>query len=735
MSGQLINVGESDIRNGEFVVEDRGLEFYEAIPSLQEISSTVVAVELWRRVISLENCERDTHSYPVLEFIRNEGEMEVEKILSDLPVPRLIREFVRNYVGPVRDEMNNWVRYYAQNVFVTRQSVPENPIVISDLMFCIWLPNGKIDHRKTASNMLCNPRLSLLDKFKIMCKYCFEDEITKLSYDLIPERFVKKVTFDKNPLMYYWLCHMTGDVDKLPRRNGESIECYLITAFNVDTWSAIEFFWDRLSLNEQLSKALVLINRKPQFQRQLLSRMNEFQKLHVLSTMPFEITMNFWRQKSHERFAYLTWIRIIEKITYEQFCQLVYALLTESLPNQVEKLSYLVKMWNRSPQSFINRALQSMKSTVVDLHAAYFGGLSCNMQFLLVFLSHGSAELKKRVMFEQGDSLVLYNDFSMIDQLIELCLPNAKDVIEFKKFLLKSQNVRRHCCSLLDGFCGELEQVIQSYAMLDGQDEDFQQLISFLEHFSPDLDTRTEFLSKILDSWTMDGCIFTSMRRWNKTIEFIDRHILDTLPEQAIKFKKRIARSFVPSCVEYWSNDHETRKFIVSIDRVFDPDELIEFKNIAVDVLPTLYRWGEFDRQTIEAFLSWCFDNNDQKIEQFKKSLSIEDIFLQSWQTLKWNCRLETNLTSDEIGKIFAHVDELLMWYFGNVDDVKRFKLKKVFNYNIGRDSIFAKYNDRLDETYLKNVLPWFFDGDREEIRKFKELYKDDVIASRIDIE
>ncbi|KAL6969049.1 hypothetical protein U1Q18_044675 [Sarracenia purpurea var. burkii] len=136
--------------------------------------------------------------------------------------------------------------------------------------------------------------------------------------------------------------------------------------FSVDTWSAIEYFWNRLSFNEQVSKASVLLNRKPQFQKQLFSKMNEFQKCHVLSTVPFEVTMNFWRQKSHERFAYLTWLRIKDAITYEQFTKFIYALLTESLPDHVEKVRYLVKIWNSSSDDFINRALNSMRNTVID---------------------------------------------------------------------------------------------------------------------------------------------------------------------------------------------------------------------------------------------------------------------------------------------------------------------------------------------------------------------------------
>ncbi|KAL6969054.1 hypothetical protein U1Q18_044680 [Sarracenia purpurea var. burkii] len=709
--GTLVNIDESNVRSNDFE-EAKNLVFYEKIPSLQTMTSSKVAIVLWLRVISLKRSKRKATWYPAFEFARTEDQNEVCKLIESLPVPRLIREQIVNCLDLVRSELNEWVHYFTQHIFMTKNSSPEDPVKMSDLMFCHWLPNSTIDHRKTALNMLSNSRLSFTDKFKIMCKYCLEDEINKLSPESIPERFVRKISFNKNPIIYYWLCYLNGELHKLPRMDGQSVECFLITGFNVDTWSAIEYFWDRLSFNEQVSKSLVLLNRKPQFQRQLFTKMDEFQRSHVLSKKPFEITMNFWRQKSQEWFAYLTWIRIKDTIKYHQFTEFIYAFLIESLPDRVEKLRYLSKIWSSSSDDFINRALKSMKNTMIGLHSKFYDS-PCNPEFLLNFLSYGSVEFRKAVMFEQGSSLVLYNDFSTIDKLIELCLPDPKDVIEFKNILLKSESVRRHCCSMFDGHHGGVDR-----------------LISFRDHYCPDSISRTEFLCEILDRWTIEGTVIYTLARWNEVIESIDRHILDTFPDQAIKFKKQVAWSFARHSVHCWFQGDELNKVIDVIDGLFDTDDLNKFKASVVEELSTQFQWSEFDEKYVQSILSWGFNNDGRKIKEFKESIPIDDVFESRLNAMKWIIA-----SSQDVSMILAPIDKMLLWCFESVDKVKKYKLEKVFGYSDGGYRLFIRNNNRFDEEYARIILPWFFNGDEEQIRKFKEKYKGDLISNLIDVD
>ncbi|KAL6969057.1 hypothetical protein U1Q18_044683 [Sarracenia purpurea var. burkii] len=109
-------------------------------------------------------------------------------------------------------------------------------------------------------------------------------------------------------------------------------------------------------------------------------------------------------------------------------------------------------------------------------------------------------------------------------------------------------------------------------------------------------------------------------------------------------------------------------------------------------------------------------------------------MFLYAWEELKWDRVFDDELACEVVFEKFAPVDKILLWYFEKPDLVKEYKLKKAFGYKESKPAMFVKYNNHVDEVFIENVLPWFFDNDREEIGKFKEMFKDDKISQLIDI-
>ncbi|KAL6969050.1 hypothetical protein U1Q18_044676 [Sarracenia purpurea var. burkii] len=184
-------------------------------------------------------------------------------------------------------------------------------------------------------------------------------------------------------------------------------------------------------------------------------------------------------------------------------------------------------------------------------------------------------------------------------------------------------------------------------------------------------------------------------------------------------------RTSIQNCAYYWSNDDESRKFIDLVDGIFDSDDLNTFKTSIAETVPKRYRWNEFDEENIHSLLSWCFNNDDQKINEFEKSLPIDDVFRYRCEAMRWyRCFDKVYINSQETHQIFVSVDKMLLWYFESVDKVKKYKLEKVFEYGDEGGWMFIRYRDRIDERYTRIVLPWFFDGDEEQILIFKEKYK-----------
>ncbi|KAL6969046.1 hypothetical protein U1Q18_044672 [Sarracenia purpurea var. burkii] len=188
-----------------------------------------------------------------------------------------------------------------------------------------------------------------------------------------------------------------------------------------------------------------------------------------------------------------------------------------------------------------------------------------------------------------------------------------------------------------------------------------------------------------------------------------------------------------------WYKGAQLSKFITVIDRIFDNDDSNKFKTSVAETLPGSYRWIEFNEGNNRSILSWCFNNDCAKIKELKKSIPIDDIFRNKWESTKLEIDfygLGTRVRSSRtIRKMFTPLDSFLLWYFESLDKVKKYKLEKVFGYDDGGDWMFSKYGNSIDEKFTRVGLPWFFDGDEEQIRKFKNKYKDGVISRLIDVE
>ncbi|XP_065220533.1 uncharacterized protein LOC135845686 [Planococcus citri] len=691
---------ELDAESDECAMEkDSDVGFYETLPSLQQMSSIVIAINLWHPIVNDCNHDDDLyfHSERAVHFFNEKDVAEVLKLADKLPLPRSLRELVVKCIDPAKQEMNEWSRCYAQSVFGNRRVDSREAIKRKDLNFCYWLPNGKIDHKKTASNMLSNSRLSVADKFEIMCKYCLEDEFRKIAAENSTD-FLNQV-FNKDLLKEYWhhqICNLLSEEKK------KSLEALLITTPNVDTWPALEYFWDRLSVSEQTSKVLVLLNRKPQFQRQLFLKMNDEQRRYVISKIPVDIVRNFWKQGSCELFAFLSWIYGVETMTFEQFVELMEDLLAISLPHHAKRLRYLVKMWNCSPTHFKTRAVQSMSKKVVFLHTEICWTrweddkfLPSNFNFLLAFLYSASVEFRKEILFENVDKFVLRNDSPMIHELVNLCLPSTQDVVEFRNFLTNSLKVQIDC-----------------YYLLVGSVDDRQRLAKLILNYFPDPDAKADFICTLVLSKLWSDL---SIDNWNDAINFIESN-LDVDSHEANILKTRIAWSFATTQIQFKWSENRVREFITSIISILDTEGLKTYKNNALETFRAKYDWLKFRIEDIEGFLMWCFDQDSQQITQFKKSFSIENIFQYCWRDSEGQ-----RATLEELSVL----DEILFWYFENCDDVKAYKFEKICN-------LFDRNNFNIDDDFARDVLPWFFDRDPVEIHKFKELYKDDPISVMI---
>ncbi|XP_065220590.1 uncharacterized protein LOC135845723 [Planococcus citri] len=686
----------------EAITKPNACEFYEAVPTLQKIAPFKVAVDIWRYAIGLENpsaplpYNAETDSYVL--FSEKDTLEIVDKLQQNFPEYPFIREVLVDCLDVVKNEMIRWANYYRKNIFIEKGKKTWALVKLSDLLFCEWLPCGKIDDRKTALKMLSNARLTEVDTFKIMCKYCLEDSIKELKPGSLPKRSLKKIRFDKNPLMYYWLCHINDELHKIPKKEDESIESFLITADDVDNWPAIEFFWDRLSAEEQLTKAEELLDRRPEFQKELFFKMNEFQRDTILSKKPLEIMRNFFFLPSCERYVFSIWTSLVRTITYEKFAQVFLDLLNASLPDHVERLRCLVEMWHSSPLNLKTLALESIAENVVLSHIKDYCPegqqartlLPCYPDFLLAFLSSASIEFRKNILFKHGDKLITHNDSHMIDQLMELCLADDNDIAEFRKYLSDSEIVQKYCCMMLVEY---------------SEYYDHDRLSGFVNYYLPDPQIKANLMVNLVPR---AGSLINF---FNCAIGFINDR-LNISSEETIELKKRMIWLYATHHHQFRWVSYYAREFVTDIvTKVLDAEELKKYKSTALETFRSSYKWCNFDEESIRGFLQWCFDQDTEKISKFKKSLSMDSVFDYFFSSER-DRRFPSTDSEDE-GVAWdgeAHFDllhRILLWYYEDPVKVKKYKQVKAIELHLKR------------RNQVHGFLLWCLEYDQAEINNF----------------
>ncbi|GIY53605.1 uncharacterized protein CDAR_58351 [Caerostris darwini] len=108
-------------------------------------------------------CVKQTKQYKRLE-------RRVAKILSNIPLPRLLRKQVMSQLLHASQEVLKWIHCHTDNPTL-KIKVPRH---------FVWNSNGSISYKKTAELIVQDESRTIPQRFKTACLYCQEKEIREL---------------------------------------------------------------------------------------------------------------------------------------------------------------------------------------------------------------------------------------------------------------------------------------------------------------------------------------------------------------------------------------------------------------------------------------------------------------------------------------------------------------------------------------------------------------------------
>ncbi|XP_065225965.1 uncharacterized protein LOC135849445 [Planococcus citri] len=586
---------------------------------LKELAAIAVSLEIWR---CKTNEYRDNRK--LKEFSPSGERIILKKILPDLPT--VIYAAIDKYVRRFGPSMENWLKKHHDRIFYFYYDDHQNYVLnYFDNFVCDY--TGTIDYVRTARCMMHCDRFDDNQKFEIACTYFFEDDISRL-WPLVSKNMgLINVDFSKSPQLYYWICCLRNELDKIPSNEvNETVDEVMLEVNMPQNGPSLQYFWSRIPLQNRMRKAFgIFIRDSLSFARFILPKLNDQQLEEFVNEKSHELIRTLFKNVWYDKeLIWPAWMYIRKAINVDGFTKLVVEML------QNELLIYPVKttigevldsrIWSDlCCEIWISSAENLKRSAVVEItsNKRLFSNLRCRVyvvpalpkefEFLWTFLSDATSADRRRFWFDYWQILLENVRFEDLAKIMKLCFENEVEIAQFKENVMaNSGSVRFFCRMLLIEMCLDELNEFANFLFLEVQAaRNFKQQV-----------LHSAYLGREND---FNGAVMRNAKEFNKFIEDAFANIfrsadfknrLTSSPEIQRKIGQ-VAVSSVPfgQLVEFIST-------FVSAEKT-----LLEIKARIIDALKEKAAYCKSSRCKFyhTPLLSWCL-GSQKEVTKFKEN-------------------------------------------------------------------------------------------------------------------
>lgn len=185
-------------------------------PSTEKQELVKKAIELWNQ----DDIRDLIKKFYFLLFDGNKQkewqkiEDKVAEKVSQLVLTESLKEKILGFIKPIGLQIIKWRKYHED--FLSARKFIRNSI-----NKIYWTPEGTIDKKKTAQELVKDEGLDVVQLYKLACIYCLEDEIKEL-WEQVPKRTQEYIYNKGQPsfanehgLVVFWTYELKGELAKL----------------------------------------------------------------------------------------------------------------------------------------------------------------------------------------------------------------------------------------------------------------------------------------------------------------------------------------------------------------------------------------------------------------------------------------------------------------------------------------------------------------------------------------
>ncbi|XP_065207012.1 uncharacterized protein LOC135836237 isoform X2 [Planococcus citri] len=689
--------------------------YFPPFPKLERLAALSVALNLW--------------NYYYSHYHTNSCDYELEKvneIVNDMKMPNSITEEIIELCDTIYSQLQDYGYDHSEVMMMCNCNAFKNTKHFF-LYGAVWDTNGHIDLKKTAEKVLKCPERRLNNHvlmFHIMANYCLENYMKDFPWSSLSNQYKTRSGRRQYEVINYWI-EFKRNEEKASDNHRHRHRQQLLDSLKRDTpafWPlyVYEYFWYFLDENEQVTVTRNFIQRERTNRMFFLfSKLNRHQLRSLYLEEPAAIIINYFRSNDFE-LIHAAWAYVRSTIKEEQFGRLINEVLEHEMycnDNSI-RVQCFIDLWSSAPDNLINYLINVKNCAIAEqfFHRELQDVSPYKFNFLKVILPRATLEFRKQFFLDKGLDLILaYSD--VFSTLIEHCL-DVTDQMEIKeKVLIKAiksdeTKILRHFRNLL-------------YSSV----EEFNEFLTYLT-LEPNLQTRVK--KRLLRSRVLIIRKLNRIYNWAKVCQFIDE-LYSNDEKEARKQKKKAVNSFLDSHFHYGhcfrrNGDEKFTEIENFMSQFLTPEEIATAKKDIIDyfqsALSNTDTWRRFDlflkRVNIPKLIAWCYDDDEEKISQFKSLFPIDTAF-----QLFLRETVERYVNDNDTNLSFSALEQLLCWKFSSKIHIKKFKRRQI--HRAMRSEVFPHYICDEEELYprtVKKIIAWIFDDNEFKVEAFEQLYQ-----------
>ncbi|XP_065203945.1 uncharacterized protein LOC135834031 [Planococcus citri] len=640
--------------------------------TLKEITSIVVVVELWRKEINAYLQSNNPDKFHLTQHIRPKN------LIPDMP--SIIYNQLSDYIVTFRKSIKSWLLYHRDKVVISRDDNEDKfNNILSRFRDFSWDWNGAIHYVRTARRMMQCDRLSLEEKFRIACLYCFENDIKRIWPSVSSKIDLRKFCLTTFPQLFYWVDELLKSPHTYYSYILSSMEGILYSDISVNQ-SSLEYFWNRLPSEGRTRPPVYLYGTRVElFARFILPQLSEHELEVFLTKCGFRLIYTLVVCDLGRWSVLPIWMYIRNKISGPEFRKVIaYLLLLEirgDLPgsSKLKIVMYLCdEIWCSAPRHLKQPVFDYLllePSSFLGSRRRIMPTKPRQMKLLIAILRDATFEERSSFWHKHWTSL---RRGAVIEDLLEmtkLCFRNEDEISLFKNDIMSAyENNDYYCIFFLNvGAIDKLNEYLD-FCCLDEQKRrqqkqrilllanlavrvswglyrTFKPLNKFIDDAFERNDVSVEFKNQFISSPITKQFLFTCIREGDffPLMDFVDTFVLEQPVIESLK--TRLYDYFKKQLITGW----------FSAVQPVNPDQ-------------------------VRRILMWFLGNEDE-VTRFKQSLPVDDIFRNIVHSKPKN-RPSNRRGGRRRKKIHGKIDNFLMWYF-NEDDGKICRFKKRFPHEL----------------------------------------------------